>query len=313
MDSKDNTTKDISVDDTKKQKRKRVNKVPNKVNDHQADKVESKKDKLSDTYLLAFKAITEFINDLSEQYGKEYKPIRLYNRLISQTQISHIKVIHKHIESFKLFCVGNREVLYSKEFEKLDPKKIEYSPKVYIDVHDILKKTDEESKTCIFKHLLCISALIDPAGRAKDVLKKAMEDNKTGSEESEFLSKILSSVEKNVGETDNPMAAVSSIMSSGLLTDLMGGMQSGLSTGKLDLSKLLGAVQGMVSSITAQSGDDPEVANAMTLLNNVTGMVNNVDANGQPDMSNMGNLMQSMLGGLTGQTKPPVTEVTEDN
>jgi hypothetical protein len=244
-----------------------------------------------ETSLLAFKAICNFISDLSEEYGKRHKPLQLYKRLSSHTQISHDKAIRKHISIFQDFCVANREALTSQEVKKLVSKKIVYSERVYIDMEFIFHVADKENSQVIWQHLLIISALIDPAGKAKDILKKkAEEESKNEQNETNFLSEIISKVEKNVRPDSNPMEAFSSILQSGVANDLMSGMQGGLQSGKLDLKKLLGAVQGIVSNLESQAGEDSEAKKTMGVLNGVIGSLGNGDS--PPDI---GTMMSSMM------------------
>lgn len=257
-----------------------------------------------ETSLIAFKAICNFVNDLESAYGKRHKPLKLYKRLINHTQIAHDNAIRKHLTIFHDFCVANRDSLSGQDSSKLSQKKIEYSDRVLIDMELIFRISDSETLPIIWKHLLTISALIDPTGKAKEILKKSAEDGKSGHDETDFLTNIITKVEKSVNPNANPMEAVSSIMQSGILTEMM----SDLGSKKLDLGKLLGAVQGMVSTLGNQVGDDPEAKQAMGMLNNVTSMMGNMGNNGAPpDMSGMMQMMTTMMSGM----KPPSANVEE--
>lgn len=257
-----------------------------------------------DTSLIAFKAICNFVNDLESEYGKRHKPLKLYKRLINHTQIAHDHAIRKHLTLFHDFCVTNRDSLAVQDTSKLVQKKIEYSDRVFIDMEFIFRVADAETSPIIWKHLLTISAILDPTGKAKEILKKAADDGKAGHDETDFLTNIISKVEKNVKPDANPMEAVSSIMQSGIFTEMM----SDLGSKKLDLGKLLGAVQGMVSTLSNQAGDDPEAKQAMGMLSNVTSMMGNMGNGGAPpDMSGMVQMMTTMMGGL----KPPSAQVEE--
>ena len=54
----------------------------------------------------------------------------------------------------------------------------------------------------------------------------------------------------------NPFEAIGQIMSSGVFTDLISSMNQQVSTGQLDMTKMLSAVQGLVGNITK---DQPEM------------------------------------------------------
>ena len=82
-----------------------------------------------DTSLVAFKAIVNFTTDLSEEFGEEFKPVKLYNHLLSKTTLSHDSAIQKHIEVFKVFLVKNREQVANKDISTISVN-ISYSSRV---------------------------------------------------------------------------------------------------------------------------------------------------------------------------------------
>ena len=263
----------------------------------------------TDTSLVCFKAISNFMLELGELFSKQQRSLKLYCRLIKKTTLSHDASIKKHIDAFKTFCITNRECIVSKNASFVSGK-IAYSQRVYIDLSDIFKLADKDTSKVIWDHLLCISALVDPAGKAKEILKENLAAGKTGGQETNFLTDIIDKVEAHVDPNANPMEAVSSIMKSGIFTDLIGGMNSGLSDGSLDLSKLMGAVQGMVGKLGEQSGGDPQADNAMNMLSSMMGNMGNMgnmggggagSGDGMPDLAGM---MQGMMSGLAGSPSP---------
>jgi len=265
---------------------------------------------MNDTSLITFKAISNFVTELAQVYQAKHKPLKLYQRLISKTTLSHDKAITKHIDAFRKFCITNRDAILAKDFSKFEDRKVEYSTRVYIDMNLMMKLSDKDTQSVIWKHILCISALVDPAGKAKEILRQNMDEGKAGTDETAFLTNIINKVEQNVSPDADPMSAVSSIMNSGIFTDLLGGMQSGLQSGNLDISKLLGAVTGMVSSLGEQTGDDPQAAGAMNMLNSMTSMIGNLANQGgkvnPPDMSQM---FSQMNGAMTEKTNSRIEEV----
>ena len=242
----------------------------------------------TDISLIKFKAISNFTECLSEVFGKEQKPLRLYSHLLRKTKLSHVKPIEKHIKAFTDFCVKNRGSILNKNTE-LEQSVIKYSERVFIDMKPIFENADSETKEIIWNHLLTISAAVDPAGKAKQILE---ENAKKGDNEASFLNDIIGKVEKQVDpETSkNPMEAVSSIMNSGIFTDLLGGMGNGIQNGSLDLGKLMGTVQNMVGSLTSQmqeSGGGGEGAPDLTgMLGMLTPMLNSINPNGQQPQPN---------------------------
>lgn len=246
---------------------------------------------MDDLSLLTFKAICNFVNDLAEVFGSKHKPLKLYKRLINQTQIAHDQAIKKHISIFHDFCTSNRNAIFEQDASKLISKTISYSARVYIDMSIIFRLADAETSSVIWKHFLTISALVDPTGNAKNILKKNAEEKKSSVNETEFLSNMITKFEDTIKPDANPAEAISAIMSSGMMTDLVNNMQSG----NLDLGKLMGAVQTMVVSIEQKAGDDPETKQALGMVNSVIG---NINSGQQPDMMGMMSMMTSFMGGL---------------
>ena len=269
-----------------------------------------------DTSLIIFRAISNFTQCLSEVFGKDNRSLKLYAHLISKTTVAHEKPIEKHIESFRKFCVSNREAIETKNIKKLQENQIIYSERVFINMKIIFNKADRETTETIWKHLLTISALVDPTGQAKKLLKEASQKGgSVGGEEANFLTDIINKVEENVNPNSNPMEAVSAIMKSGVFTDLVNTMGSGLENGDLDLGRLMGTVQQLVTNINpGENNANQGVNEGLDLVNN---MINNLkvpqpgeipraqQTQGAPDMANIVNMMGPMLGALSGGANMP--------
>lgn len=243
----------------------------------------------TDYNLLTFKTITDFVKELNELFGSTNHSLKLYQRLLEKTTISHEKIIEKHISVFKKFCVQNRDMILSKDITKLSVKesKVEYSDKVYIDFSSIFKSADKDTKNVIMDYLLTISALVDPTAKAKDILKK---DEK--SKEADFLSSMIEKVEENVNvDSANPLEAVTSIMNSGIFTELLSNMNNGINDGSLDLGKLVGTVE--------------KLCNTMAPKDKSSGDGNNVNFSQLLQGLNLGNLSGS--GGASGDLIDPTS------
>ena len=229
----------------------------------------------SDNSLISFKAIASFTTELGELFSNRQRSLKLYCRLINKTTVAHDKPIQKHIDAFRKFCISNRDAIIKKDINCFVDSKICYSQRVFIDLAQIFKLSDKDTTSVIWNHLLCISALVDPAGKAKSVLKENLESGKSSGNETEFLTNIIEKVEQNVNPNANPMEAVSSILQSGIFTDLIGGMNSGLSNGQLDIGKLMGAVQGMVGQL-GENSDDPGTGNMINMMTQMMGNMGNM-------------------------------------
>jgi len=258
----------------------------------------------TDTSLITFKAISNFTNDLGEVFSEKHRPLKLYTHLINKTTIAHDKPIEKHIEAFRLFCVANRDAIAAKDIKQISKNKISYSKRVYINMQEIFASSDSETTTVIWKHFLTISALVDPAGKARQILKEQAANG--GGDEVNFLTDIISKVENQVNPDSNPMEAVSAIMQSGIFTDLVSGMGNGLQDGSLDLGKLMGTVTTMVTKLSGNAGDQEGGEQAMnmisTMMGNMTAGANSPNNDGthqpMPDLAGMlGPMMGAMMGG----------------
>ena len=260
----------------------------------------------SEMLLIQFKAISNFTTCLGEVFGKKQKSLKLYAHLISRTTLAHEKPIAKHIEAFKVFCTANREAIAEKVPSKLVKNRIIYSQRVFIDMAEIFSWADQETGRIIWKHLLTIAALVDPTGKARQILKESSKKGTAGTE-ADFLTNIIGKVEEHVDPEANPMEAVASIMQSGVFTELVGGMGNGLQDGSLDLGKLMGTVQNMVTGLSAQATPGTEGGDAADMISTMMGSLNAGAAPGgdgaqgaPPDLSGMLSMMGPMLGALSG-------------
>lgn len=265
---------------------------------------------MSDTnYLITFKAISNFTKDLAEIFASRQHSLKLYSHLINKTTLGHDKAIKKHINAFREFCITNRDAIFAKDKTKLVTQnnknvtaRIVYSKNVFIDLTNILEMADKDTQQVIWKHLLVISAFVDPAGKAKEILKQ-----KSSGKETDFLTDIISKVEEHVDPNSNPMEAVSSIMKSGVFTDILSGMNNGMQDGSLDLGKLMSSVQTMVTSLNGQTSintSSTDSANSMNAINSMIGNLANVNtgesssAQTAPDLSALMSMMGPMLSTL---------------
>lgn len=210
----------------------------------------------SNNNVLIFKAISGFIKDLSDLYGKDQHSLNLYRRLIEKTSIIHEQAISKNIEIFRKFCMSNRPSFETSDYTKLVDPVIKYSDKVYIDMSPLFAAADSDTHQAIWRHLLTISAFVDPSSNAKQLLKEMASKSDTGGKEENFLSSIIEKVEQSINPDEaaaNPMAAISNIMTSGVFTNLITDMQSQIESGDLDINKMLGTVQSMLGGLQGEA------------------------------------------------------------
>lgn len=210
---------------------------------------------VNDTTLLIFKAIASFIHDMNETYGNEYKPLLLYSTLLEKTGVIHDEPIRKHIQVFQTFVVKNEDAIISKDESRFATTVIQYSDNVFIDMKTIFEMVGND-KTSIWQHLLTLSALLNPASRAKEILKKD-KDKENNDPESDFLTNLVEKVGQNIDPTSsNPMDCMNSLMTSGVFGELMSSMDKGINDGSLDVQKMVGSLQNMIGSISTMMEAD---------------------------------------------------------
>lgn len=245
----------------------------------------------NEAVFIAFRAICNFINDLESVYGLKYKQLRLYHRLINQTQIGHIEAINKHVSIFREFCLTNREAIYEKDSTKLKASStVSYSNKVYINFNHMFDIAEPDTKPIIWRHLLTISALLDPAGNAKNILKESKVE--TDSNETDFLTDMISAIETKIDPNATPVEAMTTMLQSGVVTDLLSSMNGSMKEGKLDMSKLLGAVGKMVGKLESQTGEDE---GSKKMFNMVNGIIGSMENGEQPDIGTMMSMLTSTM------------------
>lgn len=201
---------------------------------------------------LAFNTICNFIRDLNGSFGARQKSLMLYGHLIEKTGLIHIEPVKKHVGIFKAFVEDNQEAIEARDRKLFKTGTIAYSEKVGIDIKSIFAICDREEEKVIWNHLLTISAVLNPVGNAKQILK-SLETKKGGGEDNflkNIMEKIGSEVE-NCGEDANPMQMIGSLMSSGALNDIFQSISSGMSDGNLDMASMMKSMQTMVSGLTS--------------------------------------------------------------
>ena len=246
---------------------------------------------ITDKDLIAFKAISSFITELHTLFGKKHHSLRLYNRLISQTTLTHESGIIKNIETFKAFCIDNREQIKNRTHHNLNGN-ISYSNRVYIDLKDILSQPDNDSETidAIWNHMLAISAIVDPENKTKEILKKRLKKTHKSSHSGggvastkgmDLITNLMGSLQSQIGQTDmldnsggDPMKLISNIMSSGIFNNMLSQVTNSFKDQNLDLNDVMGATQSILSNL--QKDNDGQMPDLQSL---VSGVMSNIQKN----------------------------------
>jgi len=240
--------------------------------------------------LLAVRAINEFLKDLDENYGKMHKPLRFYAKIVSKTRIENKETITKITSNFREFCEENRTHIFEGPLKGLKHPKIGYSDNIYVDMEYILSKASQETTEIIRKHLLMIYAILIDKDEVKEQLKNkenVLSVPDDGSVENNLLKNLIDKVESTSSNPNaSPMDAFSSLMQSGIFTDVMSSFQSG----KFDIGKLLGSFKMMTSKLDKS---DPQLSQALSMLDTLS---STVDGNNAPDISSILSLIGNVPG-----------------
>jgi hypothetical protein len=253
-------------------------------------------DQLSqDIIIMAFNAIRNFTTELASVFGDDQRSLKLYAHLIEKTTTAHDKPTRKHIEAFRIFCVSNRDAITNKDSSLLETPNILFSSKVFINMKEIFELADPAASNIVWTHLLTILAIVSPESEAKKIL----ESDATGGEE-QFLGDLLSKVENNMSG-DNPIAAVSSIVQSGMFAELVDNLGNGLDDGSIKLDKLMHTVQNMaadgppelkniIGQLSGGEGGVPDIAGLLGQLSGGEG--------GAPDIAGLLGQLSGGEGGI---------------
>jgi hypothetical protein len=206
-----------------------------------------------------FNTIKKFVREMSVFFEDDMS-VKLYNHLLCKTTIKNRVPVARHVQLFEEFCINNRDQIVANN-TALSQSKIEYSKRVYLDFAKIFRDVSDdesaaETQSVLFDHLLVLSMVFDPESNAVDVLKNKKKDTEGELHDlfnkNPFLADMMQKVESQVKPGTNPMEAMSSMMSSGLLQELVSGMQENIENGDLDMGELMESVQKMTASLPAE-------------------------------------------------------------
>lgn len=248
----------------------------------------------ADTRVL-FRAISHFVSDIHSEFGGRLKSLRLYNRLLSKVTQEDSKSIVDHIACFKRFYDNNPNILE----RKLDHPTISFTERIYIDIKNILGLANPEQTLFIWKHLLLIHALISPAKKLE--VKNALTsiDNEEKDRETKQSSKLLNDMFGKITSsipqgTNDPIMAMTSLVSSGAMSEIIGMVHQGMASGTLDPKKIIGNLPGLMDQLDIPK----EVKEGMS-----QGLSGNGGGEGMNQMLNqamgfMNTLLPGMMGGM---------------
>jgi len=231
------------------------------------------------------------------------KHIELYAHLCSKTTFEHKESMNKHIELFSTWCVANQDAIIDRDVNTLTTDDIRYSKNVFVNVRDIFEaiKDDIDATHIIWTHVTTIAAIVDQTGAVKLALREMKATPNGSGREGDFLGSIISKIEGEVGAESNPLVAVQSLMTSGVMTEIMADMGKGMEDGSFDVGKLLGSVQGMMAGAGNETTGTPDM---MGLLAGLGGGGDIMGLLGGGGGANPG--IMSILGKIGNDTESPL-------
>lgn len=201
--------------------------------------------KMENNYKI-FSHINDFVCDLADNFGKKQHSLMLYKHLLNKTKITHKDAMRKHINCFRVFLKSNKDSIMEKKIELLKEKSIMYSQKVKIQIDEIFEIADDESKKAIWGHLLLLYNDFDPSNETFSLLKKTLKPTQI---EENFISSLVEKIEKNIDpNATDPMAAIMSLMSSGVINDVVSSISTGFSDGTINVNRILENVKDTMSN-----------------------------------------------------------------
>lgn len=268
--------------------------------------------KVNDFEFIAFRKICFFVEQLKNALDGKYHEINLFNHLLSKIEVSDNLAIQKIVKIFKDFCLKNNDAIIRKKYKNFVTDKIVFSSKVFINITQIMEISDLQTRDIIWQHLLTIYSCIDPTSEARKVLEEIIQSKKHTEVESgkseendgdggnekeekeegqtpeddfleEIFSKVQNKIDPSIVQGGNPIQAINSIMQSGILPDLIGTIDKNVKNGTLNLNKLVGTAQNLVSQLPEDQLNAGGV-NFGGMMNMVTSMLGNSDA-GNSDIS----------------------------
>ena len=215
---------------------------------------------MDEKYVKSFNAVITFVNDLWEVFGtpKKATPLALYKRLISHIKFADAEAINKVLSGFRQFLVTYEDAIMHNNLDSI-PRgtQIKYgdSTSIYLDIQKFIHQTknDPDTREAIRQHLVTISAILEPDSKKLEELDKKLEDLNINldSREGEFITGIMHKAKDSMEQvdTENPGQAIMGLLNSGVIQDMVVGLQQGVNSGEMDMQKLLGSMQTAIGAV----------------------------------------------------------------
>ena len=215
---------------------------------------------MDEKYIKGFDSIVTFVSDLWETFGnpKVVSPLSLYYRLINHIKHTDKKAIGKVLSGFQQFFVRHEKTILNPNFNIPRDTVIKFGEniKIVIEIQKFIHKSDPDTKEIIRQHLVTISAILEPNKEKIDELEKRIENLNidASTNEGNFITNIMTQAKNNVGNANDPVSAITGLLNSGVIQNMIVGLQTGVSTGQMDVQKLLGSMQSAIGALMPTEG-----------------------------------------------------------
>lgn len=280
---------------------------------------------MDESKLQVFNAIAAFVQDLNTCFGKKYKPVALYNRLVEKTTLQDVNAIDRHINAFRTFFNRNSRYILKQELDSFS--KVEYSDRVYLDISKLISSSSSpEDKDVIHKHLVKIFSLMNSGTKeAREaletiaVVQSAAVDNKDfdidlpNTTEGNFIKDTLDEMTghfEGMDQNANPMQMMAGMMQSGFFQKFMGDMQSKMSSGEMTIQSLMGTVTNVISDVVPKEGKD--AAKLQQVMSQSMGQISELTGGQNLPPEIQGQMSQLMAAMTGGQPDDPTNQPTTD-
>jgi hypothetical protein len=217
-----------------------------------------------------FGAIVNFVKDLWSMFGgKNVTPLSLYSRLIDHIKFTDEGAIMKATDGFVDFFNAYGKDVFANTLQNIPTGvRIKYGDgkTAYISIQAYIHKSQPEVREAIRQHLMTIAAFIQPekivgpsggpgeaspGGNAAPALGVD-----TSTNEGRFIDGIMKKANSSMANVDasNPMMATMALFQSGIMGDMITGLQQGVGTGEMDIVKLMGMMQGAMGAMVNAGG-----------------------------------------------------------
>jgi len=222
-----------------------------------------------------FDTIKEFLLELWNVFGdmKKEKSFALYVRLVSKIKHDDTELVAKIITSFKVFIQENETFIASGKIDKLISNLVyNNNEKIYVNIHRYFIRANSDVQDVIKKYLLTINALIFPKKELLDALEKEVGSFgiDISTPEGKYISDAMKQI-SSMGDVSDPQQAMMMMMSSGMLQNILSGVENKFKSGEFNkdrFQKVVGSCFGSLTGMMREEGGDPEgmVNNMMNLM-----------------------------------------------